>query len=552
MSFILIIVNVVALVSLDAGIEQEWMARDAKTQFHSLGLELKNASDYLTNQARAYVQFGEQVYYENYWKEINETKTREKVIDRLEDLGAREEHFQILESAGQASNSLAKIEEEAMKAVQGGNFEKARRLMFDDNYNDTKMLITDLINSFTNEINEMAAKEVEETSTVSKRLFAIVYLLLGLLIFILVITFVMLAKKVKSLGFITNRLDELATNDGDLTSRVNIVSKDEIGEIANSFNTFVEKVRNIVIEISGIAEQVTASSEELTATTHQSSLAAEEVASAIDEIAKGAIDQAVDTEKGNANMHILGRIIEDDLKSINNLDDSSNDVIDLINEGYITLSHLKESSIQNNKIAKNISEITTDTKSSAERISIASEMIKNIAKQTNLLALNAAIEAARAGEEGKGFSVVAEQIRKLAEESNRFTDEITNIIEELASKANDGVVFMEKAEIIVKSQWENVNETEDKFKGIADSIDDIKATIAALNKGGQEMDIKKEDIIDMIENLSAISEENAARTQGAAAAVEEQTASTEEIANASMELSKQAELILGSIGRFKY
>lgn len=473
-------------------------------------------------------------------------------MDRLVEMGAKEEHFQILESAGQASNNLTKIEEEAIKAAQSSNFEKARKLMFDDNYNDAKNVITNLVNEFTNEINKMAANEVELASNQAKLFLIVLYVLLTILISIIIIIFFILARKVKELGIITKRLDELATNDGDLTSRVDIFSNDEIGEIANSFNTFVEKVRAIVLEIARISEQVAASSEELTATTLQLSLAEEEIARAIDEIAKGASDQAKDTEKGSLNIHILGQIIEEDLKHVNNLDNSSNEVVNHIKEGYKALEDLKESSIKNSKISKLISDVTIETKESAEKISVASGMIKRIADQTNLLALNAAIEAARAGEAGKGFSVVADEIRTLAEDSTSFTDEIRNIIGELIKKTNHAVISIEEAEKIVESQSENVKHTEEKFKGIANSIEEMKKAIETLNKGGNEMNIKKDEIIAIMENLSAISEENAAGTQEVAASVEEQTASTEEIASASEKLSKQAESIQKAIGKFKY
>lgn len=232
------------------------------------------------------------------------------------------------------TKKLSKIEEEAIQAAQAGDFDKARALMFDQNYNDTKTIITGLIDEFTNAINEMAAEQVAETSAQSKLLFTIVYIFLGLLISMLLITFALLAKKVRSLVVITKRLDELATNDGDLTSRVDITSKDEIGDIAKSFNTFVEKVRDIVVEIARISEQVAASSEQLTATTHQSSVAAEEVARTIEDIAKGASDQAKDTENGAANINILGEIIEEDLRLISNLESSSNKVMNLIEEVY--------------------------------------------------------------------------------------------------------------------------------------------------------------------------------------------------------------------------
>lgn len=221
-----------------------------------------------------------------------------------------------------------------MQAAQAGDFDNARALMFDQNYNDTKTIITGLIDEFTNAINEMAAEQVAETAATSKLLFTVVYVFLGLLISMILLTFMLLAKKAKSIGVITKKLDELATNDGDLTSRVDITSKDEIGDIAKSFNIFVEKVRDIVVEIARISEQVAASSEQLTATTHQSSVAAEEVARTIEDIAKGASDQARDTENGAANINILGEIIEEDLRLISNLESSSNKVMNLIEEVY--------------------------------------------------------------------------------------------------------------------------------------------------------------------------------------------------------------------------
>lgn len=544
--------TLILLLQLNKGINEERIAKAREFEIKELGSQLKVASDYLTEQARAYVQFGESAYYDNYWKEVREVKSRENILDRLEELGVQEEQFNILKSAGQASNNLEKIEEEAMRAVDSKDFEKARILVFDSNYNNTKAGINSLVNEFTDAANEMATKDALIASNKAKNLFYMAYSFVGLFVSIVILTFILLARKIKNLNLITNKLDELATNDGDLTSRVNINTKDEIELIGNSFNIFVEKVRNIVLEIASISEQVAASSEELSATTQQSSLASEEVAKVITEMAQGSSEQAKDTQDGAISINRLGEVIENELQLVKELNDSIVTVDRLIAEGFEAIKSLDKSTKENNDIAKNVNDTILETSTSAEKISVVSEMIKNIADQTNLLALNATIEAARAGEAGRGFAVVADEIRKLAEQSNNFTDEIAIIIKELLDKTNNAVKLMLQAGRVVQLQSENVKETGEKFYGINNAIHSMEDIIQTLNKGTYSMNQEKEEIINIMENLSAISQQNAAATQEASASVEEQSASVEEIAHASEELAKQAEAILASLGRFKY
>lgn len=202
--------------------------------------------------------------------------------------------------------------------------------------------------------------------------------------------------------------------------------------------------------------------------------------------------------------------------------------------------------------AKELQEIIVNTNESAEKIESASQMIRNIAEQTNLLALNAAIEAARAGEAGRGFAVVAEEIRKLAEQSNAFTEEIATIIKELTDKTGHAVHTIQEVGKTAASQVESVELTNAKFKGIDGVIEKMKDIIIEINQSGQVMEEKKNEVIGIIENLSAISQENAAGTEEASASVEEQTASMEEITNASDRLAKLAEEMQESIAKFKY
>lgn len=355
---------------------------------------------------------------------------------------------------------------------------------------------------------------------------------------------------------IINRLKEqmgfMALGDFSNSVSEDLINKnDEFGEISGAVNTMQNSIVDIIKNMLDTSQQLAASSEELTAISHQSATAADEVARAIEEIASGATAQAKDTEQGVLSISELGDIVIKNEDYINYLNTSAEKVNNLKNEGLEILKDLVEKTDISGKSSKEVQQVITDTNESAGKISNASEMIKSIADQTNLLALNAAIEAARAGDAGRGFAVVAEEIRKLAEQSNKFTEEISTVVDELIDKTSNAVKIMEELEKIVSSQAESVNMTNNRFIGISEAIEEMKESIEKVNHSSHEMTNKKESIINIMENLSAISEENAAGTQEASASVEEQTAAMEEIANSSEQLAKAAEELNKQVEGFK-
>ena len=341
--------------------------------------------------------------------------------------------------------------------------------------------------------------------------------------------------------------DDLRKNHAEIITR-----SDEIGSIARSLYTMKDNILQLIQVVAMNAEHIASSSEELTSITEQTESTANEVSRTIEEIARGATDQAKQTEHGAIATNTLGEHIADNQNQLSLLNSSVNLVNGLSDNGLVAVQDLIKKNNESGTASRKIYDMVVETDKSADRIKVASEMIENIADQTNLLALNASIEAARAGDAGRGFAIVAEEIRKLAEQSNRFTDEISDIIVELTNNTGASVKVFDDVSKIMESQTTSVENTIDNFNGIRESIEKIRLIIEDLNTSGKNMNIKKEDMIETIENLSAISEENAAATQEASASVEMQTNSIAEIASASESLAKLASDLQVEISKFKY
>ncbi len=238
-------------------------------------------------------------------------------------------------------------------------------------------------------------------------------------------------------------------------------------------------------------------------------------------------------------------ISKKELKTVTEEIDSKKD------EGKIALEDLDRLTDINKEESSYVNDIILETNESAESISKASEMIQSIADQTNLLALNAAIEAARAGEAGKGFAVVADEIRKLAEDSTKFTSEIRAIIDELKEKAESAVVRMEKATKIAVEQDEQSKLSKSKFNEIELAVIKSKEIVNRISENSKSIEDKNAEIIAIIENLSAIAEENAATTEEAAASVDIQTDAIRDVSKASENLAHIAEQLQNEVGNFK-
>ena len=327
--------------------------------------------------------------------------------------------------------------------------------------------------------------------------------------------------------------------------------KGEIGFLANSYNVLIQNLRNIINQINNSANSLISSSNELTETSNSLEINALEINKTVEEISKGAEEQANNTEQGSIKVEQLGSLLEDNNENLKRLNLSANSVVSAVNEGLNESEKLENITKDSIKAIEDIQKVILEAQESAENIGKVSLVIQNISQQTNLLALNASIEAARAGEAGRGFTVVAEEIRKLAEESNESTKEINEIVKQLQDNSVESVEAMKNTIKIADLQTKGVNKTKLSYNTISDSIDSTYQIIEELNNSTMKMNEMKDHLIDTLQNLTAIAQENSAATEEATAAITEQSMATSEINKESLSLFDLAEDMKKIIDKFK-
>ena len=350
-----------------------------------------------------------------------------------------------------------------------------------------------------------------------------------------------------------DRIAQYDLTEGDMADiRAMTARKDEIGSISRNLVLLYENLHNIVEQIAQSAGTLSNNSGTLSEQIMQIKHSADEISTTMNDLSNAAMSQAGEATTSANEAAKLDKLIIRNIDDTENLRANANEMDRVKNNGLMAIKDLIDKTMKSRDSILAAKEAMQQNNEQAQKIELTSQKINDIADQTNLLSLNAAIEAARAGEAGRGFAVVAEEIRSLAEETNSLTGEIGIIIQELLEKTSDATQNMESMEKIFEQQEHSVGETRENFIQIEQCLESVQTSIHKLYESSNEMADSKKVIVDMIEGISAVSQQNAAGSQEVLASMETQDSVIADIAGMAQNLAALAEELSQQANQFAY
>lgn len=373
---------------------------------------------------------------------------------------------------------------------------------------------------------------------------AIIALIIGIVIALIITRTV--TKELKTLN---NAMDMMA--DGKLTYRINVKSKNEIGQAEANYNVMADQISSLikgVEEKSGVlitaSQKISNVSESITETVNQ-------VSEAIQSVSIGASGQAESTQKATSEVELLASKLHETKAYVSDINDMSVETKQLSDQGLTIVDDLiekGEKSKDNSRFSKNV---VNEMIESINKINFISDAITEITEQTNLLSLNASIEAARAGESGRGFAVVADEIRKLAEQSQSSTDEIKQIVKEISAKSVVAEKTMDESVDIIDEQNKSINDAKELFGHISDAVNALKEGLDNIASLNEQMDASRENVVKSMEDVASVSTETAAASEEVSASAEEVNATMHTLNQFTVELDEIATHLTEAINRFE-
>lgn len=338
---------------------------------------------------------------------------------------------------------------------------------------------------------------------------------------------------------------------GNLTVRAKAKGSDEFAVFGLFVNEFLDKLCEVLKEVQFISKEVKQSGEELDEMAAGSGVTTADISNAVHEISSGAVTQAGESEEAAGKIREMGHSFGTIMEYVDHLGSIAKDMRQVSLESAQFMDELHEANEKTVSAFAQVSKQTYTTNQSVQKIREATELITSIASQTNLLSLNASIEAARAGEAGRGFAVVATEIQKLAEQSSSSADIISKIIGDLTEEADLTVHIVDDVSQIMESQQAKLQQTQERFRSLEQGIRQSGNETSQIKEQTDICDTARSMVEDVIMNLSAISEENAASTEETTASMTELNAAMEQLAVSSGRLKEMAQQLELDLNFFK-
>ncbi len=403
-----------------------------------------------------------------------------------------EQVLAIIESAMQNTESTGTYDDKAREALAVTKYDAERGWVF--------VALTDYDHAFA---------AVDKATAILAITCLVVLVICSLLVFLFV------KKPSKDFEKVGKIIDEIGTLDLTRAEHLEkyMKRKDEVGIIAKATGKLVDSVKEVITALVEQSKTLEDTSRELldNAASVNDSLRGVELA--IEEIADGAGEQASETQKASNSVVSMGTMIGTAADKVGELS-AVNSSIRETSENALDTLHLLAKINEEAKVAiDEINRQTRSTNDSAQSIRGAAEFITSIAEETNLLSLNASIEAARAGEQGRGFAVVASQIQKLAEQSNKSAQQIEQIIGVLIAESTKAVETMDEVKQIMDEKSKHLQTTEQQFEELNGGIEKSIESVDRIVREIKAIDTDRVNVVDVVQNLTAIAEENAAGTE---------------------------------------